>query len=164
MDTEDGFENASYETSEGNTISGSESGPWSKSEGAESSSDSEAGESPSKALQETQVPLTAYEAARLKRIESNNKKLEELGLHALANEVGVLKAEKGRHPEKQGAGRSQVSHQVGEFSRITRSRRAPSPTSLSDQARIQVSIHLHLYSKAVFSCNPKVSSLNISRL
>jgi hypothetical protein len=51
-------------------------------------------------LQETQVPLTAYEVARLKRIESNNKKLEELGLHALANEVGVLKAEKCRHPEK----------------------------------------------------------------
>jgi hypothetical protein len=156
MDTEEGFENASYETSEGDRISGSESGPWSKSEGTESLSDSEGGESPSKALQETQVPLTAYEAARLKKIESNNKKLEELGLQALATEVEVPKAEKGRHPEKLGAGRVQVSLQVGEVSRITRSRRAPSPTSLSDQARLQVSFHLGLYSILVLSCNPKV--------
>ena len=137
---------------------------WSKSEGTESSSDSEGGELPNKALQETQVPLTAYEAACLKRIESNNKKLEELGLHVLANEVEVLKAEKDMHPEKQGASRVQVSHHVGEVSKITRSRRAPSPTSLSDQACIHVSFHLHLYSIHVLSCNPKVSSLNISML
>ena len=74
MDTEEGFENASYESSEGDTISGSEGGPWSESEG---------NESPSKAAQETQVHLTSYEVACLKRIERNKKKLEELGLHAL---------------------------------------------------------------------------------
>lgn len=114
MDTEDGFENASGESSEGDTISGSESAPWSKSERNESSSDNEGGESPSKALQETQVPLTAYEAARLKRIESNNKKLAELGLQALANSVGVLRAEELRCPENLSAGRVQVSQEVVE--------------------------------------------------
>ena len=146
MDTEEGFENASYESSEGDTISGSASGPWSESEGAESSSDSEEGESPSKATQETQVPLTAYEAARLKRIERNKKKIEELGLHALASEVGVPKVEKVRQPENKGAGRLGVSQQGVEVSKITRSRRAPSPTDLLDQTPIQVCFPLPLYS------------------
>jgi hypothetical protein len=113
MDTEEGFENASYESSEGDTISGSENEPWSESEGTESSSDSEGGESTSKVAQETQVPLTAYEESRLKRIERNKRKLEELGLHPLASEVGVLKAEKGRQVEHQGAGRLGVSQQGG---------------------------------------------------
>ena len=58
------------------------------------------------------------------RIERNKKKIEELGLHALASEVGVPKAEKVRQPENRGAGRLGVSQQGVEVLRITRSRRA----------------------------------------
>ena len=100
------------------------------------SSKSEGNESPSKAAQETHVPLAAYEVARLKRIERNKKKLEELGLPALPSQVGALKAEKGMQPKNPGGGRLQVSQQGEEVTRKTRSWRAPSPTSLTDQARI----------------------------
>ena len=141
MDTEEEFENASYGSSEGDTISGSES----ESEGTESSSDSEESKSPSKAAQETRVPLTAYEAARLKRIKRNKKKIEELGLHILASAVGVPKAEKVKQPENKGAGRLGASQQGVEVSRITRSRGAPSPTDLLDQPPIQVRFPLPLY-------------------
>jgi len=138
MDTEEGFENASYESSEGDTISGSESGPWSESEGTESSSESGGGESLVKVAEEAQVPLTTYEAARLKRIERNKKKIEELGLQAIASEVGVSKAEKVRRTENKPVGRLGVSQQGVEVVRITRSRRAPSPRDLLDQTPNQV--------------------------
>jgi hypothetical protein len=130
MDTEEGFENASFESSEGDTISGSES----ENESSESSSDSEGGDSPSNAGQETQVPLSQYEADRLKRIERNKKRLEELGLPALASGVGAsghgaLKAEKARQPEGPALGRLQVSQQGGVFeeNKVTESTISDSP-------------------------------------
>ena len=109
MDTEELFENASFESSKGDTISGSAKEPWSESEGSESSSDSDHGESKGKAAQDPNVLLTEYEAARLERIERNKKKLEELGLHPPASEVKVSEAEKVKHLKDQGAGRLQLS-------------------------------------------------------
>ena len=114
METEEKFESASYESSDGELGSDSEGGEsksesegresWSDSEGGESPSESEGGDSPSESeggrnrnrrcRTGEKVPLTAYEASRLVNIARNNKKLEDLGLPALLCEVsGAVKAD-----------------------------------------------------------------------
>ena len=164
MDTEEGIENASFENSEGDTRSESESGPWSESEGTTTSSGgegagtdtaSEGGESPnmdSKWRTENcsqkecnsppaldKVPLTSYEASWLRNIERNNKRLEDPGLPALASKVcSQAKEEKERRASNPGRGPLQLQPEEQEVTRVTRSRRAPSPTPVITQSQTKV--------------------------
>ena len=122
------------------TSSESEGGPWSDSEATTSSSDSpRSGDSPrSNNSEPTASPTTAegvvlteYEASRLQNIERNNKKLQDLGLPALVSQVsGAEKA--GKEILTSETVPCFFSTQKREVlpRRVTRSRRAASPTPL----------------------------------
>jgi hypothetical protein len=164
MDTEEGFENASFENSEGDTKSESESRPWSESEGTTTSGGcegagtctaSEGGESPSRDSRcrtedysqkecdspptSDKVPLTTYEASRLRNIERNNKRLEDLGLPALASEVcSQAKEEKEKRASNPGRGPLQLQPEEQEVTKVMRSRRAPSPAPVITQSQTKV--------------------------
>lgn len=168
MDTQVRFENASNESIEGDTGSDSEGGPWSSSsatkrstgsEGAGTGTRSEGGDSPRISNMETTAAheecappaaaepifLTPYNASRLRNIEMNNTKLEDLGLPAVVSQVGgTEKAQRERRPSEAGVGLLEVQSGEDLVRRVTRSKGAASPMPLRHQSRTEVRLGIQL--------------------
>ena len=154
METEEGFENANFESSEGKIGSESEGGPVSESErtitnsgseGAGSTRASEGGDSPN----ESSNGCNMY---NMWRTENDAQKecaspttTDKVPL--IAYEAGVsvgVKAAKERGTTNPGNGHLQVEAREEEVKRITRSWRTPSLTSPTTQSRTKVRFPIEL--------------------